>query len=80
MPEPWEVKAVVDEFLARQAGEAHHDEAVVQLADGRARLGGEGVVWRTAGIYRVAGGRIAEAWLVLLDQEEFDRVWGATRS
>jgi acyl-CoA thioesterase FadM/ketosteroid isomerase-like protein len=60
-------------------GEAHHDEAVVQLADGRAPLGGREVVWRTAGAYRVADGRIAEAWLVPLDQQHFDRVWGATR-
>ena len=36
-------------------------------------------MWRTAGVYRVAGGRIAEAWLVPLDQEHFDRVWAATR-
>jgi acyl-CoA thioesterase FadM/ketosteroid isomerase-like protein len=62
-----------------KSGEAHHDEALVQLADGRASLGGERVVWRTAGVYRVAGGRIAEAWLVPLDQEHFDRLWGATR-
>jgi acyl-CoA thioesterase FadM/ketosteroid isomerase-like protein len=60
-------------------GEAHHEEALVQLADGRATLGGREVVWRTTGVYRVAGGRIAEAWLVPLDQEHFDRVWGATR-
>jgi acyl-CoA thioesterase FadM/ketosteroid isomerase-like protein len=59
--------------------EAHHDEGLVQLADGRARLGGQEVVWRTAGVYRVAGGRIAEAWLVPLDQEQFDEVWGAAR-
>jgi len=61
-------------------GEAHHDEALVQLADGRAPLGGEDVVWRTAGVYRVADGRIAEAWLVPLDLEHFDRAWARTRS
>jgi uncharacterized protein len=61
-------------------GEAHHSEALVQLADGRAQLGGVDVVWRTAGVYRVATGRIAEAWLVPLDAEHFDRVWGATRA
>ena len=65
--------------IAKEA-EAHHDEALVQLADGRAALGGgEDVVWRTAGVYRVARGRIAEAWLVPLDQAEFDRAWAATR-
>jgi acyl-CoA thioesterase FadM/ketosteroid isomerase-like protein len=62
-----------------RGGEAHHEEALVQLADGRAPLGGQEVTWRTAGVYRVAAGRIAEAWLVPLDQEHFDRVWGATR-
>jgi uncharacterized protein len=60
-------------------GEAHHEEALVQLADGCAALGGREVTWRTAGVYRVADGRIAEAWLVPLDQEHFDRVWAATR-
>src|SRR5215212_2535092 len=62
-----------------KAGAAHHDEALVQLADGRATLGGADVVWRTAGVYRVARGKVAEAWLVPLDSEHFDRVWGATR-
>ncbi|MBA3264408.1 MAG: nuclear transport factor 2 family protein [Thermoleophilaceae bacterium] len=62
-----------------KGGEAHHEEALVQLADGRATLGGREVVWRTAGAYRVADGRVAEAWLIPLDQEHFDRVWGATR-
>jgi uncharacterized protein len=57
-------------------GEAHHDEALVQLADGHAVIAGREVSWRTAGVYRVAGGRIAEAWLVPLDQEQFDRAWG----
>ena len=40
-----------------KGGEAHHEEALVQLADGRAELGGREVVWRTAGVYRVADGR-----------------------
>jgi YbgC/YbaW family acyl-CoA thioester hydrolase len=62
-----------------KGGEAHHEEALVQLADGRAPLGGREVVWRTAGVYRVSGGRIAEAWLVPLEQEHFDRAWAATR-
>jgi acyl-CoA thioesterase FadM/ketosteroid isomerase-like protein len=62
-----------------RGGEAHHEEALIQLADGRARLGGSEVVWRTAGVYRVADGRIAEAWLIPLDQRHFDRVWAATR-
>jgi len=62
-----------------KGGQAHHDEALVQLADGRARLGGEEGVWRTAGVYRVAERRIAEAWLVPLDQDHFDRLWARSR-
>jgi acyl-CoA thioesterase FadM/ketosteroid isomerase-like protein len=83
-------EAVLDYFRVRRElaggaieiskiGEAHHDEALVQVADGRARLGRDEVVWRTAGVYRVAGGRVAEAWLVPLDLKHFDRVWSATR-
>jgi uncharacterized protein len=60
--------------------EAHDEQALVQLADGAAPLGGHEVVWHTAGVYRVAGGRIAEAWLVPLDLAHFDRVWSATRA
>jgi uncharacterized protein len=62
-----------------RGGETHHEEALAQLADGRASLGGREVGWRTTGVYRVAEGKIAEAWLVPLDQEHFDRVWAATR-
>jgi uncharacterized protein len=60
-------------------GDVQHADALVQLADGRASLGDRDVVWSTAGVYRVAGGKVAEAWLVPLDQAHFDRVWGATR-
>jgi ketosteroid isomerase-like protein len=60
-------------------GELVGPDVVVQLADGRATLGGEEVTWRTAGVYRVADGKIAEAWLVPLDAEAFDRAWGRTR-
>jgi acyl-CoA thioesterase FadM/ketosteroid isomerase-like protein len=56
--------------------EAHDERSLVQLADGAAPLG----AWHTAGVYRVAGGRIAEAWLVPLDLAHFDRLWCATRS
>jgi ketosteroid isomerase-like protein len=56
--------------------EMHDDEVFVQLADGRSPALGE---WRTAGVYRVAGGRIAEAWLVPLDLDHFDAVWSGQR-
>ena len=50
-------------------------DAVVQLVDGTAELGGEAVEWRTAGVYRIQAGRVAEVWLVPLDLELFDRLW-----
>jgi acyl-CoA thioesterase FadM/ketosteroid isomerase-like protein len=59
--------------------EMHDEHVLVQLADGSAPLGGREVVWRTAGVYRVADGKIAEAWLVPLELEAFDRAWAATR-
>jgi acyl-CoA thioesterase FadM/ketosteroid isomerase-like protein len=82
--------AVVAYFLRRRAlaggaititqrGEMHDEEVLVQLADGRASLGGRDVEWRTTGVYRVAGGKIAEAWLVPLDGARFDRAWASTR-
>jgi hypothetical protein len=83
-------EAVMDYFRTRrrlaggrleivQLAEVHDPEVVVQLADGRAMLGGRDARWRTAGVYRVAAGRLAEAWLVPLDQARFDELWGATR-
>ena len=60
-------------------GELAGDDVVVQLADGRAVLGGRPAAWRTAGVYRVIGERIAEAWLVPLDADAFDAVWARTR-
>jgi ketosteroid isomerase-like protein len=50
-------------------------DAVVQLVDGSAELRDERLEWRTAGVYRIQAGRIAEVWLVPLELEVFDRVW-----
>lgn len=50
-------------------------DAVVQLVDGSAELGGERVRWRTAGVYRIRARRVAEVWLVPLDLRLFDRLW-----
>jgi hypothetical protein len=49
--------------------------AVVQLVDGSAALHGRDVSWRTAGVYRIHAGRVAEVWLVPLDLRLFDQVW-----
>ena len=48
---------------------------VVQLAGGVAVRGGTDVAWETIGVFRVAGGRIAECWLLPFDQAAFDRIW-----
>jgi ketosteroid isomerase-like protein len=51
------------------------DDTYVAIADGTAVLAGESRTWRTAGAYRVADGRIAEAWLVPTDLAAFDAAW-----
>ena len=56
-------------------GHLVHEDLFVQIADGEAR----GHRWRTAGVYRVADDRIAEAWLVPADQAAFDRAWASGR-
>ena len=48
---------------------------VVQLVDGTATLGGSEVRWRTAGVYRVSAGVVAEVWLVPLGLALFDQLW-----
>jgi 2'-5' RNA ligase len=48
---------------------------VVQLAGGRAVRDGTEVEWETVGVFRVAGGQIAECWLIPFDQAAFDRIW-----
>jgi RNA 2',3'-cyclic 3'-phosphodiesterase len=48
---------------------------VVQLAGGSAIRDGSSLSWETVGVFRVAGGRIAECWLVPFDQAAFDEIW-----
>jgi uncharacterized protein len=54
-------------------------EAVAQLVRGTAVLGADEVSWQTVGVYRVELERrwIRETWLVPLDGDLFDRIWGA---
>jgi ketosteroid isomerase-like protein len=52
------------------------EDCVVQRVDGSAVVDGQPVDWKTVGIYRLEGDRVAEVWLVPLDLEKFDRVWG----
>jgi ketosteroid isomerase-like protein len=54
-------------------------DAVAQFVEGSATLGGQRVSWQTFGIYRVDAEHrwIREVWLVPLDSDLFDRVWGS---
>jgi ketosteroid isomerase-like protein len=53
------------------------DDVVVQLADGQVERDGKRLSWRTAGVYRMDGEHVAEAWLVPLESAAFDAIWTA---
>ena len=50
-------------------------DVVIRLADGEVERDGEQLSWRTAGVYRMDGERVAEAWLVPLESVAFDEIW-----
>lgn len=50
------------------------DHAVV-LAGGRAQRGDRTYAWETAGVFRLADGKIRECWLLPFDQSAFDAAW-----
>lgn len=50
-------------------------ELLVQFADGEVQIGGELFSWETVGVFRVRGSRVAECWLIPVDQAQFDRLW-----
>ena len=50
-------------------------ETVAVLTDGDAVIGGAQRHWSTVGLYRLEDGRVAECWLLPLDQAEFDDIW-----
>jgi uncharacterized protein len=64
-------------FVMHPKGVLEDGDAVVQLVDGEAVIDGEQRAWSTAGVYRTAGGLVAEVWLVPLDLAAFDEVWAA---
>ena len=45
------------------------------LTDGTATINGADRSWSTVGLYRVKADRIAECWLLPLDQADFDDIW-----
>lgn len=57
-------------------------DAVAQFVEGSATLDGRQVSWQTVGIYRVDPEHrwIREVWLVPLDGELFDRIWGSRQA
>jgi uncharacterized protein len=70
-------RALADQtFVMHPKGALSDGDAVVQLVDGEATIGGERRTWSTAGVYRVRDGLVAEVWLVPLDLAEFDAIWG----
>jgi ketosteroid isomerase-like protein len=52
-----------------------NDQRAVVLAGGRATRDGQTLTWETAGVFRIADGKIAECWLLPFDQYEFDEIW-----
>ena len=50
-------------------------DTVAVLTDGEAVIGGSERRWSTVGLYRLEDRRIAECWLLPLDQAEFDDIW-----
>ena len=48
---------------------------VAVLTDGTAAIDGVERAWSTVGLYRLEDGRVAECWLLPLDQAEFDDIW-----
>ena len=64
-------------FVMHPKGVLEDGDAVVQLVDGEATIGGERRTWSTAGVYRIADGRVAEVWLVPLELAAFDAIWSS---
>jgi ketosteroid isomerase-like protein len=62
-------------FVMHPKGVLVDGDAVVQLVDGEAIIGGERRTWSTAGVYRLRDGLIAEVWLVPLDLAAFEAAW-----
>ena len=51
------------------------DERAVIFAGGQVDRGDETLEWETAGVFRIAAGRIAECWVLPYDQYRFDEIW-----
>jgi ketosteroid isomerase-like protein len=50
-------------------------ERAVIFAAGQVKRDGETSAWETVGVFRIAGGTIAECWVLPYDQYSFDEIW-----
>lgn len=77
------VRAYLEQRRARAADTFRIDvkallsegDLVIQLADGTVEREGRRSSWRTVGVFRVHGERIAECWVVPFDLYAFDEIW-----
>ena len=51
------------------------DEGAVIFAGGQVQRNGQVFSWQTAGVFRIAEGKIAECWVLPYDQYRFDEIW-----
>src|SRR4051794_25170671 len=73
-------RALAENTMRIEVLQSMADElAVAELADGRARLGGEEAHWRTVGLYRIDARRIAEAWPGPVHLAPFQPRWSPAR-
>jgi len=54
-------------------------DTVAALTEGTATIDGVEHAWSTVGLYRIAGDRVAECWLLPLDAALFDAIWSPPR-
>ena len=51
------------------------DDRAVLFAGGEVQRGGAAETWETVSVFRIAGGLIAECWVLPYDLYAFDAVW-----
>lgn len=69
-------RALAEDSLRITTGDVHRSgDLLIQFASGEAELEGATLTWETLGVFRFRDGRIAESWLVPLDQDQFDQIW-----
>jgi ketosteroid isomerase-like protein len=71
---------LVDRSLRLHPGEVliGDGDHIAALTDGTAVVGGVERRWSTLGLYQVRAGQVAACWLLPLDPNAFDDVWGSS--